>query len=119
MYPYNPRFVPPRSSNELNQTNAPYQPVAPDPTRPTTYVTGFVEYNHNQTAFMNILNKPISWDPNQYGWNPHFNMGGYESSQGFGSSRSRPDFVLGTQPNEEPETQTKTPLNQTEQIVVA
>ncbi|MFS7969167.1 hypothetical protein Hanom_Chr09g00805981 [Helianthus anomalus] len=114
MYPYNRGFVPPQSSGNLNQTNTPNQLVAPVSTRLTAYGTGFVEYNHNQTGFMNLLNQPLSWDPNQYGWNPSFNMGGYGSSQVFGSSQNEPDFILEIQTEtrtdeEEPETQQNKP----------
>ncbi|MFS7960459.1 hypothetical protein Hanom_Chr08g00703391 [Helianthus anomalus] len=55
---------------------------------------------------MNLLNQPLSWDPNQCGLNPNFNMGGYGSSQAFGSSQNEPDFV--------PETRTKTQSNEEE-----
>ncbi|KAJ0442110.1 hypothetical protein HanIR_Chr16g0805471 [Helianthus annuus] len=64
---------------------------------------------------MNILNQPITREPNQYSWNPNLNMVGYDSSQGFGSSQSESDFVPETQLDEEPKTQTKTPSNQTKQ----
>ncbi|MFS7991103.1 hypothetical protein Hanom_Chr12g01066871 [Helianthus anomalus] len=69
---------------------------------------------------MNLLNQPLSWHPNQYGWNLKFNMGGYSLSQSSGSSQNEPDFVLETQTEtqpdeEEPEAQTNTPPNQTKQ----
>ncbi|KAM0070702.1 hypothetical protein Hdeb2414_s0001g00016211 [Helianthus debilis subsp. tardiflorus] len=72
MYPYNLGSVPPRSSGNPNQTNARNQPVALVPTLPTTYGTWFVEYNQNQSGFMNLLNQPLTRDPNQYGWNLNF-----------------------------------------------
>ncbi|MFS8009187.1 hypothetical protein Hanom_Chr14g01281711 [Helianthus anomalus] len=64
MYPYNRGCVPPHSNGDPNQTNAPNQPVALVPTRSTVYGAGFVEYNKNQTGFMNLLNQTHSWDPN-------------------------------------------------------
>ncbi|MFS7891821.1 hypothetical protein Hanom_Chr00s000389g01641651 [Helianthus anomalus] len=60
MYPYNRGYLPSRSSGNPNQMNATNQPVAPVPTRPTAYGTAFVEYNHKQTGFMNLLNQPLS-----------------------------------------------------------
>ncbi|MFS7928985.1 hypothetical protein Hanom_Chr04g00327211 [Helianthus anomalus] len=80
MYPYNPAFIPPRSSGDPNQTNARNQPVALVPTHTAAYGTGVVEYNQNQSGFINLLNQPLIWDPNQYGWNPNINMGGFDSS---------------------------------------
>ncbi|MFS7941589.1 hypothetical protein Hanom_Chr06g00478071 [Helianthus anomalus] len=50
MYPYKRGFVPPRSSGDPNQQNAANKPVAPVPTRPTAYGTGFIKYNQNQLA---------------------------------------------------------------------
>ncbi|MFS7994533.1 hypothetical protein Hanom_Chr12g01107191 [Helianthus anomalus] len=60
MYPYNRSFVPPRSNADMNQTTNPSQPVSPVPTRPTPYSSDFVEYNQNQTGFMNLLNHPLT-----------------------------------------------------------
>ncbi|MFS7897451.1 hypothetical protein Hanom_Chr00s009205g01742521 [Helianthus anomalus] len=60
MYPYNRGFVPSRSSVDKNQMTNPSQLVSPIPTRPTPYESGFVEYNQNQTNFMNLLNQPLS-----------------------------------------------------------
>ncbi|KAJ0565361.1 hypothetical protein HanIR_Chr06g0261771 [Helianthus annuus] len=112
MYPYNFGFVPPHSSGDPNQTNAPNQSVALVPTRSTAYGAGCVEYNQNQPDFMNILNQPLSWDPNQYGWNPNYNMRGFGLLQAFGLSQSEPDFISETQTEtqsdeEEPENRTK------------
>ncbi|MFS7971845.1 hypothetical protein Hanom_Chr09g00837641 [Helianthus anomalus] len=75
MHPHSRGFVPPHSSVDTNQTSNPSQPISPVPTRPTPYGTGFVEYNQNQTGFMNLLYQPLSWEPNLYGWNPNYNMG--------------------------------------------
>ncbi|MFS8024574.1 hypothetical protein Hanom_Chr16g01464811 [Helianthus anomalus] len=93
MYPYNCGFVPPRSSGDSNQKNAPNQPFAPVPTRLTAYGARFVEYNQNKTGFMNLLNQPLPLDPNLCGWNPNHNMGGFGSTQAFGSPQGEPDFV--------------------------
>ncbi|MFS7919384.1 hypothetical protein Hanom_Chr03g00212081 [Helianthus anomalus] len=82
MHPFNRGFIPPRSSADTNQTSNPSRPVSSVPTRPTPYGSGFVDYNQHQTGFMNLLKKPLSWDPNLYGWNP--NQTG--SSQAFGSA---------------------------------
>ncbi|MFS7918255.1 hypothetical protein Hanom_Chr03g00198801 [Helianthus anomalus] len=50
---------------------------------------------------MNLLNQPLSWDPNLYVWNPNQNIRGFaNASQLFGSTQSEPYFV--------PETQTET-----------
>ncbi|MFS7941632.1 hypothetical protein Hanom_Chr06g00478561 [Helianthus anomalus] len=58
-------------------------------------------------GFINLLNQPLSWDPNQGGWNPNFNMDGYSSSQG------EPEFVSETQPETTPEEEPETTLDQT------
>ncbi|MFS7948956.1 hypothetical protein Hanom_Chr06g00565901 [Helianthus anomalus] len=53
---------------------------------------------------MNLLNQPLSWDPNLYGWNPNQNTDGMGSSQAFGSAQAfgsplhEPDVVPETQP---------------------
>ncbi|MFS8007295.1 putative HIT-like domain-containing protein [Helianthus anomalus] len=54
------QHVPPQFSGDPNQMNAPKQPVAPVPTRPTAYGTRFIDYNQYQTGFMNLLNQPLS-----------------------------------------------------------
>ncbi|MFS8027315.1 hypothetical protein Hanom_Chr16g01497281 [Helianthus anomalus] len=69
MHPFNRGFIPPRYSADTNQTSNPSRPVSPVPTRPISYRSGFVNYNQHQTGFMNLLNQPLSWDPNLYGWN--------------------------------------------------
>ncbi|XP_022035265.1 glutathione S-transferase T3-like [Helianthus annuus] len=62
---------------------------------------------------MNLLNQPLSWDPNLYGWNPSQNTDGMGSSQAFGSAQAfgsplhEPDVVPETQP-EVPDTQPET-----------
>ncbi|MFS7922363.1 hypothetical protein Hanom_Chr03g00248221 [Helianthus anomalus] len=106
MHPFNRDFVPPRSSADTNQTS---NPVSPVPTRRTPYASGFVEYN--QTGFINLLNQPVSWDPNLYGWNTNHNMGGIGSSQVFGSPLSKPDFVSDTQPVGQEAQKNKTECN--------
>ncbi|MFS7955899.1 hypothetical protein Hanom_Chr07g00648171 [Helianthus anomalus] len=88
MHPFNCGFIPPRSSADTNQTSNPSCPVSPVPTRPTPYGSGFVDFNQHQTGFMNLLNQPISWDPNLYGWNPNQNMDGMGPSQVFGSAQA-------------------------------
>ncbi|MFS7899427.1 hypothetical protein Hanom_Chr00s057741g01783661 [Helianthus anomalus] len=37
---------------------------------------------------MNLLNQPLSWDPDLYGWNPNQNTDGMRSSQAFGSAEA-------------------------------
>ncbi|MFS7970970.1 hypothetical protein Hanom_Chr09g00827171 [Helianthus anomalus] len=37
---------------------------------------------------MNLLNQPLSWDPNLYGWNPNQNTDEMGSSQAFGSAQA-------------------------------
>ncbi|MFS8033770.1 hypothetical protein Hanom_Chr17g01573461 [Helianthus anomalus] len=95
MFTYHPyqRYLQPQSSADTNQTTNPSQPVSPVPTQPTPwpYGSSFVEYNQNQTGFMNLLNQPLSWDPNLYGWNPNHNMGVIGSSQAFGSPLRDPN----------------------------
>ncbi|KAJ0623236.1 putative glutathione transferase [Helianthus annuus] len=107
MNPFNRGFIPPRSSGN------PTRPVAPVPTRPNPFGSGFLDYNQQSPGFMNLLNQPLSWDPNLYGWNPSQNMDGMGSSQAFGSAQAfgsplhEPDVVPETQP-EVPDTQPET-----------
>ncbi|MFS8007840.1 hypothetical protein Hanom_Chr14g01265681 [Helianthus anomalus] len=98
----------------MNQTSNPSHPVSPIP---TPHGSGFVEYNQHQTGFMCLLNQPLSWEPNLYGWNPNHNMGGIGSFQAFGSAQTfgsplrEPDFVPDTQPVVEEVQQNKTKRN--------
>ncbi|KAM0064251.1 putative glutathione transferase [Helianthus debilis subsp. tardiflorus] len=107
MNPFNRGFIPPRSSGN------PTRPVAPVPTRPNPFGSGFVDYNQQSPGFMNLLNQPLSWDPNLYGWNPSQNMDGMGSSQAIGSAQAfgsplhEHDVVPETQP-EVPDTQPET-----------
>ncbi|KAF5801844.1 putative No apical meristem-associated domain-containing protein [Helianthus annuus] len=107
MNPFNRGFIPPRSSGN------PTRPVAPVPTRPNPFGSGFLDYNQQSPGFMNLLNQPLSWDPNLYGWNPSQNMDGLGLSQAFGSAQAfgsplhEPDVVPETQP-EVPDTQPET-----------
>ncbi|XP_022015367.1 glutathione S-transferase T3-like [Helianthus annuus] len=113
MNPFNRGFIPPRSSADPNQSGNPTRPVAPVPTRPNPFGSGFLDYNQQSPGFMNLLNQPLSWDPNLYGWNPSQNMDGMGSSQAFGSAQAfgsplhEPDVVPETQP-EVPDTQPET-----------
>ncbi|XP_022032055.1 uncharacterized protein LOC110933125 [Helianthus annuus] len=113
MNPFNRGFIPPRSSADTNQSGNPTRPVAPVPTRPNPFGSGFLDYNQQSPGFMNLLNQPLSWDPNLYGWNPSQNMDGMGSSQAFGSAQAfgsplhEPDVVPETQP-EVPDTQPET-----------
>ncbi|MFS8022322.1 hypothetical protein Hanom_Chr16g01438121 [Helianthus anomalus] len=119
MYRYNRGFVPSRSSVDTNQMTNPSQPVSPVPTRPN---------NQNQSGFMNLLNQPLSWDPNLYDWNPNHNMGGFGSSQAFSSAQAfgsqvcEPDFVPDTQtepqPLEEKAQKNKTTRSHKKKVVV-
>ncbi|MFS7997608.1 putative No apical meristem-associated domain-containing protein [Helianthus anomalus] len=84
MHPFNRGFIPPRSSADPNQSGNPTRPVAPVPTRPNPFGSGFLDYNQQSPGFMNLLNQPLSWDPNLYGWNPNQNTDGMGSSQAFG-----------------------------------
>ncbi|MFS8013165.1 putative No apical meristem-associated domain-containing protein [Helianthus anomalus] len=110
MHPFNRGFIPPRSSVDPNQSDNPTCSVAPVPTRPNPFGSGFLDYNQQSPGFMNLLNQPLSWDPNLYGWNPNQNTDGMGSSQAFGSAQAfgsplhEPDVVPETQP-EVPETQ--------------
>ncbi|MFS7917491.1 hypothetical protein Hanom_Chr03g00189661 [Helianthus anomalus] len=54
---------------------------------------------------MNLLNQPLSLDPNLYGWNPNQNMDGMGSSQAFGSAQAF-SFPL-HEPEDVPESQPK------------
>ncbi|MFS8009100.1 hypothetical protein Hanom_Chr14g01280541 [Helianthus anomalus] len=81
MHPFNRDFIPPRSSADRNQSGNPTRPVSPVPTRPTPFGSGFVDYNQQNTGFINLLNQPLSWDPNLYGWNPNQNTDGMGPSQ--------------------------------------
>ncbi|MFS7902771.1 hypothetical protein Hanom_Chr01g00015201 [Helianthus anomalus] len=76
MHHFNHSFIPPRSSADMNQSSNPSRPVSLVPTRPTPFESGCVDFNQHQTGFMNLLNQPLSWDPNLYGWNPNQNMDG-------------------------------------------
>ncbi|XP_021995346.1 glutathione S-transferase T3-like [Helianthus annuus] len=113
MNPFNRGFIPPRSSADPNQSGNPTRPVAPVPTRPNPFGSGFLDYNQQSPGFMNLLNQPLSWDPNLYGWNPSQNTDGMGSSQAFGSAQAfgsplhEPDVVPETQP-EVPDTQPET-----------
>ncbi|XP_022032816.1 uncharacterized protein LOC110933925 [Helianthus annuus] len=113
MNPFNRSFIPPRSSADPNQSGNPTRPVAPVPTRPNPFGSGFLDYNQQSPGFMNLLNQPLSWDPNLYGWNPNQNTDGMGSSQAFGSDQAfgsplhEPDVVPETQP-EVPDTQPET-----------
>ncbi|KAJ0448338.1 putative No apical meristem-associated domain-containing protein [Helianthus annuus] len=113
MNPFNRGFIPPRSSADPNQSGNPTRPVAPVPTRPNPFGSGFLDYNQQSPGFMNLLNQPLSWDPNLYGWNPNQNTDGMGSSQAFGSAQAfgsplhEPDVVPETQP-EVPDTQPET-----------
>ncbi|XP_035845714.1 uncharacterized protein LOC110942564 [Helianthus annuus] len=113
MNPFNRGFIPPRSSADPNQRGNPTRPVAPVPTRPNPFGSGFLDYNQQSPGFMNLLNQPLSWDPNLYGWNPNQNTDGMGSSQAFGSAQAfgsplhEPDVVPETQP-EVPDTQPET-----------
>ncbi|XP_021995553.1 uncharacterized protein LOC110892710 [Helianthus annuus] len=113
MNPFNRGFIPPRSSADPNQSGNPTRPVAPVPTRPNPFGSGFLDYNQQSLGFMNLLNQPLSWDPNLYGWNPNQNTDGMGSSQAFGSAQAfgsplhEPDVVPETQP-EVPDTQPET-----------
>ncbi|KAF5796675.1 putative glutathione transferase [Helianthus annuus] len=113
MHPFNRGFIPPRSSADPNQSGNPTRPVAPVPTRPNPFGSGFLDYNQQSPGFMNLLNQPLSWDPNLYGWNPNQNTDGMGSSQAFGSAQAfgsplhEPDVVPETQP-EVPDTQPET-----------
>ncbi|XP_021985354.1 uncharacterized protein LOC110881385 [Helianthus annuus] len=113
MHPFNRDFIPPRSSADPNQSGNPTRPVSPVPTRPNPFGSGFLDYNQQSPGFMNLLNQPLSWDPNLYGWNPNQNMDGMGSSQAFGSAQAfgsplhEPDVVPETQP-EVPDTQPET-----------
>ncbi|KAJ0641687.1 putative glutathione transferase [Helianthus annuus] len=113
MHPFNRGFIPPRSSADPNQSGNPTRPVAPVPTRPNPFGSGFLDYNQQSPVFMNLLNQPLSWDPNLYGWNPNQNTDGMGSSQAFGSAQAfgsplrEPDVVPETQP-EVPDTQPET-----------
>ncbi|KAM0018177.1 putative glutathione transferase [Helianthus debilis subsp. tardiflorus] len=113
MNPFNRGFIPPRSSADPNQSGNPTRPVAPVPTRPNPFGSGFLDYNQQSPGFMNLLNQPLTWDPNLYGWNPNQNTDGMGSSQAFGSAQAfgsplhEPDVVPGTQP-EVPDTQPET-----------
>ncbi|MFS7906899.1 hypothetical protein Hanom_Chr01g00064641 [Helianthus anomalus] len=98
MQPYNSYYVPPRPSSgskqDPNQSHVPNQPFVSVPTQPTAFGTGFVDLlDNNQISFVNLLNQPVSWDPNQLGFNPNFNTGGYGSTQG------ELDYVPETQPD--------------------
>ncbi|KAJ0812131.1 putative glutathione transferase [Helianthus annuus] len=114
MHPFNRGFIPPRSSADPNQSGNPTRPVSPVPTRPNPFGSGFLDYNQQSPGFMNLLNQPLSWDPNLYGWNPNQNTDGMGSSQAFGSAQAfgsplhEPDVVPKTQPkvpDTQPETQ--------------
>ncbi|XP_021990973.1 uncharacterized protein LOC110887708 [Helianthus annuus] len=113
MHPFNRGFITPRSSADPNQSGNPTRPVAPVPTRPNPFGSGFLDYNQQSPRFMNLLNQPLSWDPNLYGWNPNQNTDGMGSSQAFGSAQAfgsplrEPDVVPETQP-EVPDTQPET-----------
>ncbi|XP_035842096.1 uncharacterized protein LOC110921341 [Helianthus annuus] len=107
MHPFNRGFIPPRSSADPNQSGNPTRPVAPVPTRPNPFGSGFLDYNQQSPGFMNLLNQPLSWDPNLYGWNPNQNTDGMGSAQAFGSPLHEPDVVPETQP-EVPDTQPET-----------
>ncbi|XP_022024419.1 uncharacterized protein LOC110924736 [Helianthus annuus] len=113
MNPFNRGFIPPQSSADPNQSGNPTRPVAPVPTRPNPFGSGFLDYNQQSPGFMNLLNQPLSWDPNLYGWNPNQNTDGMGSSQAFGSAQAfgsplhEPDVVPETQP-EVPDTQPET-----------
>ncbi|XP_021999628.2 uncharacterized protein LOC110896888 [Helianthus annuus] len=113
MNPFNRGFIPPRSSADPNQSGNHTRPVAPVPTRPNPFGSGFLDYNQQSPVLMNLLNQPLSWDPNLYGWNPNQNTDGMGSSQAFGSAQAfgsplhEPDVVPETQP-EVPDTQPET-----------
>ncbi|KAJ0881544.1 putative No apical meristem-associated domain-containing protein [Helianthus annuus] len=113
MHPFNRGFIPPRSRADPNQSGNPTRPVAPVPTRPNPFGSGFLDYNQQSPRFMNLLNQPLSWDPNLYWWNPNQNTDGMGSSQAFGSAQAfgsplhEPDVVPETQP-EVPDTQLET-----------
>ncbi|KAJ0890123.1 hypothetical protein HanRHA438_Chr09g0420231 [Helianthus annuus] len=104
MHPFNRGFIPPHSSADPNQSGNPTRPVSPILTRPTPFRSGFVDYNQQNTGFMNLLNQPLSWDPNLYGWNRNQNTDGMGSSQAFGSAQAfgsplhEPEVVPETQP---------------------
>ncbi|XP_021988656.1 uncharacterized protein LOC110885283 [Helianthus annuus] len=113
MHPFNRGFIPLRSSADPNQSGNPTRPVSPVPTRPSPFGSGFLDYNQQSPGFMNLLNQPLSWDPNLYGWNLNQNTDGMGSSQAFGSAQAfgsplhEPDVVPETQP-EVPDTQPET-----------
>ncbi|MFS7971999.1 hypothetical protein Hanom_Chr09g00839431 [Helianthus anomalus] len=88
MQPFNRGFIHPLPSADPNQNSNPTRPVSPVPTRPNPYGSGFVDFNQHNTRFMNPLNQPLSWDPNQYAWNPNQNMDGMGSSQAFRLARA-------------------------------
>ncbi|KAJ0862590.1 hypothetical protein HanRHA438_Chr12g0551021 [Helianthus annuus] len=104
MHLFNRSFIPPRSSADPNQSGNPTRPVSPVPTRPKPFGSGFLDYNQQNPGFMNLLNQPLSWDPNLYRWNPNQNTGGMGSSQAFGSAQAfgsplhEPDVVPETRP---------------------
>ncbi|MFS7927689.1 hypothetical protein Hanom_Chr04g00312051 [Helianthus anomalus] len=56
---------------------------------------------------MNLLNQPLSWNPNLYGWKSNQNKNGMGSSQAFGSAQAfgsplrEPKVVSDTQPKVE------------------
>ncbi|MFS7992267.1 hypothetical protein Hanom_Chr12g01080341 [Helianthus anomalus] len=56
MHPFNCGFIPARSSVDLNQSGNPTHPVSPVPTRPTSFGSGFLDYNQQNLGFMNLLN---------------------------------------------------------------
>ncbi|MFS7988182.1 hypothetical protein Hanom_Chr11g01031661 [Helianthus anomalus] len=107
MQPFNRGFIPLRSSADPNQSSNPTHPVSPVPTRPTPYGSGFVDFKQHNTGLMNLLNQPLTWDPNLYGWNPNQNMDGMGSSQAFRSAQAfssplrDPEVVPETQPEVE------------------
>ncbi|MFS8032751.1 hypothetical protein Hanom_Chr17g01561371 [Helianthus anomalus] len=59
MQPFNRSFIPPHSSADPNQSSNPTRPVSPVLTRPTSYGSGFVDFNQHNTGFMILLNQPL------------------------------------------------------------